>query len=121
MKRYTTNQPVGEGIYFSPRRFAFRSMHEAGPLPGHEGDTYLRVPALVLLLIGLPVSVAYVIFLPVIGFVMLFGALSEKLRHRGQPAATEGAGAPNVHFGTFGTHAKSEPGDRGRKSSQRVA
>ena len=125
MKRYTAQQPVGEGIYFNPRRLAFRSMEEPGPLPGREGETYLRVPAPVLLLIGLPLSVAYLIFLPVIGFVMLFGAVLEKLRHRGEAAVrraeTEGARTLNVHIGSFGTRAGRAAASGGAKSNRRAA
>lgn len=82
MKRYKTRQNVREGIYFNVRRLAFRSLAEPGPLPGNEGETFVRVPALVLLLIALPLSVAYVIFLPFVGFVMLAGALWEKLSRK---------------------------------------
>ena len=51
MKRYTVNQHVAPGIYFCVRRLAFRSMDEAGPLAGPEGDTYVRVPAIAMLVL----------------------------------------------------------------------
>ena len=124
MKRYTAQQTVEEGIYFSPRHLAFRSLQEPGLLPGRKGDTYLRVPAPVLLLIGLPLSVAYVIFLPVIGFVMLFGAVLEKLRHRGEAAVrraeTEVARTLNVHTGSFGTRS-GRVAHGGARSNRRAA
>lgn len=123
MKRYTAQQTVGEGIYFSPRHLAFRSMQEPGPLPGREGDTYLRVPALALLLVGLPLSVAYVIFLPVIGFVMLFGALHDKVRHHGERVAqTAETEVPTRNADeSFGARVEPVPEAVGLRPSQRAA
>ena len=79
MKRYAAQQTVDEGIYFNVRKLAFRSIEERGRLPGDDGESYVRLPALVALFVGLLVSLAYVIFLPVIGFVMLGSLLVEKL------------------------------------------
>ena len=96
MKRYQANQQVEEGIYFNPRRLAFRSMEEPGRLPGEAGDSYIHVPAPMLLLLGAPLSLAFVIFLPLIGFVMLAGVLSQKIaaRLRGEVAAVPPQMAP---------------------------
>ncbi|HEX9735510.1 MAG TPA: hypothetical protein VGG06_26380 [Thermoanaerobaculia bacterium] len=128
-KRYTANETAQEGIYFNPRHLAFRSLEEPGVLPGRDGDTYFRVPALFLLLIGLPLSIAYVIFLPVIGFVMLFGAVAEKLsgkgRRRGEAAArrseTEVVRTLTVSFEDAGIRVESVPGLGGPAPSRSAA
>ena len=55
MKHYRAQDTVDEGFYWNPRRLAFKSLEERGPLPGETGDTYLRVPALLVLPMGLAV------------------------------------------------------------------
>lgn len=82
MKRYNTHDIAESGFYFNLRRLVFTSLRERGPLPGEDGETWTKVPALLMVPAGLLISVAYVIFLPVIGFVMLLAVLIEKIDHR---------------------------------------
>ncbi len=79
MKHYKAHDTVDEGFYWNPRRLAFKSLEERGTLPGEADDTYVRVPALLVLPMGLAVSLVYVIFLPLIGFLMLGRILVEKV------------------------------------------
>ena len=53
-----------------------------GTLPGPGDAEYLRLPGLLLVPIALIVSIAYVVFLPLIGFAMLFHALAGKVAER---------------------------------------
>ena len=78
MKRYSAKETVDAGIYFNLRRLAFESLEERGGLPGTEGDVYYRLPVLLVLPVGLMVSLAFLIFLPLIGFAMLVMILVEK-------------------------------------------
>jgi len=71
MKRYLGNHEVEPGIYFCLDQLSFKSMDETGRLPGSEEHVYRRVPALFLLLVAPLVGLVYVIFLPLIGFLML--------------------------------------------------
>lgn len=71
MKRYFGDHEVEPGIYFCLDQLSFKSMDEAGRLPGTEEHVYRRVPALFLLLVAPLVGLVYVIFLPLIGFLML--------------------------------------------------
>ena len=71
MTRYYGNENVEPGIYFSLEHLSFVSMDESGQLPGSAETVYRRVPAIALLVVGPLVGLAYVIFLPLIGFVML--------------------------------------------------
>jgi hypothetical protein len=88
MRRYRGSSKVKAGFYWSPQRW------EIYPMPGHggilpgAGDThYYRVPML-LMLFGAPLlGLAYVIFLPFIGFAMVFSFLGQKLYRLGQRVA----------------------------------
>ena len=71
MKRYHGNEKVRPGIYFNLRQLSFTSMEDDGRLPGTSEDVYRSVPAIALLVVGPLVGLAYVIFLPLIGFLML--------------------------------------------------
>ena len=55
---------------------------KSGTLPGPPEVEYIRVPGLLLVPIALIVSIAYVVFLPLIGFAMLFRALAGKVAER---------------------------------------
>lgn len=79
MKRYRDQDIVDPGWYFNPRHVAFRSVSERQPLEGRQGEDYYRVPILVTILVAPFVGLAYFIFLPVIGFVMLGSLLARKL------------------------------------------
>lgn len=71
MTRYYGHEEVDPGIYFSLEHLSFVSMDETGQLPGSPETAYRRVPAIALLVVGPLVGLAYVIFLPLIGFLML--------------------------------------------------
>ena len=72
MTRYYAHQKVEPGIYFNPKELSFKSMDEPGRLPGaDETVTYWRVPALALLVAAPLIGLVYVIFLPLVGFLML--------------------------------------------------
>lgn len=71
MTRHHGHEKVRPGIYFNLRQLAFASMEDEGRLPGSPDDVYRSVPAIALLIVGPLVGLAYVVFLPLIGFVML--------------------------------------------------
>jgi hypothetical protein len=78
MRRYKAHEKAAEGIYFNPRRLAFKSLEERGRLPGEEGDVYFRLPTLLVLPVGLLVSLVFLIFLPLVSFAMLATIVIEK-------------------------------------------
>ena len=86
MKRYNGNQTVDEGIYLNTKSLEFTSMDERGPLPGIEKDEYVRVPVLMVLPLAAAISLGYVIFLPLVGFVMVGGAVARTAAHAGAEA-----------------------------------
>lgn len=84
MRRYHGNETVEAGIYFNLRELAFRSLDEEGRLPGDAAATWTRVPAVVLLTVAPLVGLLFVMFLPLVGFLML-GMVA--LRWAGEHAA----------------------------------
>jgi hypothetical protein len=90
MTTYTANQVVDPGLYFSVRPLALKSIERTGPLPGSESHVYRRVPMVLMLAMSPLLGLAFVIFLPFIGFAMVFRLLGEKAVEVGARAATEG-------------------------------
>lgn len=77
MKRYQSGTKAKEGIYLNVPSLQFASLEEAGGLPVVKKGDWVRIPD-ALLLLGAPlIGLAYVIFLPVIGFVMLARVVAE--------------------------------------------
>ena len=78
MRRYRGTETVEPALYFNVRQLSFRSMQERGLLPGREEETWYRVPTLALLVVGPILGLAFVVFLPLIGFAMVGWLLAEK-------------------------------------------
>ena len=73
MTQYHGNDKVGPGIYFNLRELAFRSVEDEARLPGGPEQLWRPVPALAMLVAGPVVGLVFVMFLPLIGFLMLGG------------------------------------------------
>lgn len=80
---YRGGEWVEPGIYLDVRELRFRPMDEEGRLPGGEATTWRKVPAIVMLLAAPVISVAYFVFLPLVGFLMLAGVVGQKLLRLG--------------------------------------
>ena len=73
MTTYRAGDGVKRGFYWNTAAWNIELVSEpAGVLPGEEAERYYRVPAPVLFFLAPLMGAAYVIFLPFIGFVMLF-------------------------------------------------
>lgn len=90
MTTYTGNQIVEPGLYYAVAPFKLTSVDERGPLPGGEARTYQRVPMLAMLALAPLLGLAFVIFLPFIGFAMVFRLAGEMAVEAGGRVATEG-------------------------------
>jgi hypothetical protein len=78
MRRYNGNEKVKAGLYWTPARWEIVTIgKDGGVLP--EGERYMRLPTVVVMLLGALLGGLYVIFLPFIGFVMFFGFAGKKL------------------------------------------
>ena len=81
MKRYRGTETVEPGLYLNVRQLSFKSIEERGPLPGGPEEVYRCVPTLALLVVGPMLGLAFVVFLPFIGFAMVGWLLMEKAGH----------------------------------------
>jgi hypothetical protein len=89
MTTYTGKQNVEPGIYLNLKKFSMKSIDERGPLPGTDTDTYYRVPMLLMLATAPLAGLAFVIFLPFIGFAMVAYLLGDKALQWAGNAITE--------------------------------
>ena len=88
MKTYRGTQEVDPELYFNVKKFALKSIDGRGPLPGTEDDEYRHVPMLIVLAFAPLLRLAYVIFLPFIGFAMVTWLLGHKALQLAADATT---------------------------------
>jgi hypothetical protein len=91
MTTYTGTQNVEAGLYYSVRPFKLTTMDQKGPLPGAGDRTCHRVPMILMLALAPLLGLAFVIFLPFIGFAMVARIAGEKTVELGGQLATQGA------------------------------
>jgi hypothetical protein len=113
MTTYTGTQNVDPGLYYAVRPFKLTSVDQRGPLPGAEDRRYHRVPMILMLAAAPLLGLAFVIFLPFIGFAMVAWLLGGKVAELAARAAAEAvrvvrpAWAPSLAF-----LSRSKPADR---------
>ncbi len=74
MTRYHGKESVKGGLYWSPSRWQMVTIpKEGGVLAGEAEMRYIRVPLLMMLVLGPVMGAAYVMFLPFIGFALMIG------------------------------------------------
>ncbi len=79
MLKYKGGNPAKNGFYWKKGEWEIVPVEgENGRLPGGIEDEYIKVPALLLVPAALMLSVLFVIFLPFIGFAMLFVLIGMK-------------------------------------------
>lgn len=81
MRTYTGKQNVAPGLYLDLKRRTIVHLDKEEALPGEAGDRFYRVPMLVMLAAAPLLGLAFVIFLPLVGFVMMARLVGDKLRH----------------------------------------
>jgi hypothetical protein len=80
MARFNGGSSVPGGYYWNPRRGSVTPVREDGDvLPGTPADRYVRIHWLAALLLAPIVGGLFVVFLPFIGFAMLFQWAFRKL------------------------------------------
>lgn len=79
MTRYHGGEMVKAGFYWNPARWEITTAKKGGTLPGTKDLRYFRLPLALLMIAGPFLGGLLVIFLPLIGFVMLFGFAGLKL------------------------------------------
>jgi hypothetical protein len=91
MTRHLGTEKAEPGLYVSFRQLAFTPLSEAGPLPGSTEDVYYRVPLIVMFLTAPVLGLAFVMFLPLIGFGMMAYLLGHKTAELASSAARDAA------------------------------
>lgn len=80
MKTRNGGQEAKAGFWWNTTTWEMTLVKATGDrLPGGDTAKYLRVPTFALVLLGPVMGALLVMFLPFIGFAMLFGAISTKL------------------------------------------
>jgi hypothetical protein len=81
MLKHKGGETVKGGFFWSPERRHLEVVPgAAGVLPGEAGATYVRIPVLLMIPLGLAMSVAFVIFLPLIGFAVVLESVYKNAR-----------------------------------------
>ncbi len=79
LKKRTGGTNVRSGFYWNLRKWEMVTLpRQGGILPGGQDDQYLRIPVVALLLLAPMMGGLYVMFLPFIGFALVFSYLGRK-------------------------------------------
>ncbi len=80
MTRYHGGAKVRSGFYWHPGKWEIIAVGKSGAvLPAPEETSYIRLPTFLLMVVGPALGGVYMIFLPLIGFGMLFAVAAKKL------------------------------------------
>ncbi len=91
---------VKGGIYWSMSAGEFVSVpQEGGRLPGTGRDSYIRAPLPVVLVVGPVMGLAFALFLPLSGLLVLIPFLADKLRGAMVPSAAHAAAGASLQPG----------------------
>lgn len=114
MTTYTGRQTVQAGIYLNTKTYAIETLSQFGELPGTEFETYRRIPMIVMLAAAPLLGLAFVMFLPLIGFAMMLRLVGTKVAQMVTNVAADGvrvlrpSWAPALAFLTRSKPAKPE-------------
>ena len=79
MLKRTGGSNVRSGFYWNLGKWEMAAMpRQGGLLPGGADDRYLKVPVIALLFLAPVMGGLYVMFLPLIGFALVFGYLGRR-------------------------------------------
>ncbi len=87
MTKHTGGNAVKAGFYWNLGKWEMVTLSGVGGvLPGQSSDRYLKVPILAFLFVAPVMGGLYALFLPFIGFAILFAFLGRKLGFAGRAA-----------------------------------
>jgi hypothetical protein len=81
MFRYTGGTTVTKGTYWNLGNGERAVLGSEGILPGNSRSTYLKAPAIVMVLMGPVLGFFYVLILPFIGMAMILAVLARQVGH----------------------------------------
>jgi hypothetical protein len=79
MRKFKGGHKVGKGTYWNTSTGRREDVTDEAVLPGDDNSSYLKVPSIVVLLLGPVLGLLYVITLPFIGIVMVLMLLIGKV------------------------------------------
>ena len=99
MRTYNGGETVQGGFYWKRAGWRMLTVEgQAGVLPGEPGAAYYRVPALLMIPVALTMGGLFVLFLPLLGFLILgewgFNAGGRMFRRAFGRKAVRATGAP---------------------------
>ncbi len=87
MTRYRGGAKVRSGFYWHPGKWEVIPLGKnGGVLPGTREIRYIKIPVVLLLLLGRALGGVYMIFLPFIGVALLFGVAGTRVMALGKAA-----------------------------------
>jgi len=87
MSKHTGGAEVKAGFYWNLRKWEMVTLSgNGGTLPGTREDRYLKVPIVAFLFVAPVMGGLYALFLPFIGFAMVFAFLGRKAGAAGRAA-----------------------------------
>ncbi|ABS26044.1 hypothetical protein [Anaeromyxobacter sp. Fw109-5] len=115
MASYTGGMKVGSGYYWNPRRWGVEVVPpEGGRLPGDVGAKYMKLPFPVVLAV-LPIAgLVFLMFLPLIGFVLFANAIARKLTGGARRGAKELASTVSPGWAPGEAHLTGKAGEEKR-------
>ena len=81
MLKYTGGTTVKKGTYWNLGNGERAVLGVEGVLPGNSRSTYLKAPAIVMVVMGPILGFFYVLVLPFIGMAMILSVLARQLAH----------------------------------------
>ena len=112
MARHLGGSPAHSGYYWNPRNWSITPIPRPGGfLPGDPTDRYLKVPTLAVLLLMPILGGLFVVFLPVLGFVLLAWALWKKVAALARGGATDLASTLTPGWRPGEAHLTGKPGE----------
>ena len=73
------NDKIKSGLFFNSQKWSIEIIKYKGKFPKEQYPGYRRIPSLAMLVLGPLMGGAFVIFLPVLGFVLITGLTIKKL------------------------------------------
>jgi len=119
MSKHTGGTEVKAGFYWNLRKWEMVTLSGAGgTLPGTAEDRYLKVPIVAFLFIAPVMGGLYALFLPFIGFAMLFAFLGRKAGAAGRAALLRLGGLVSPQWRPGEAYLAGKRGKKNRKRSE---
>lgn len=120
--KHVGGEVVKGGIYWSMSEGEFVSVpQEGGRLAGGSQATYLKAPLPVVLVVGPIMGLAFAIFLPLSGLLVLVPFLADKLRGALVPSAAHAAAGTSMQPGISYLEPRSQAASQNHQSEAETA